>query len=192
MEIKRDILTGKAYIEEAPVFDFSDQKVVTFAKLLASGFKVFEAYKMSGFEGETKQAASEMLQNEKVIELLKYFKAERGKMIDITEKELIYNLACIATYNPKDFFNDDGTPKLISELTDAQARAIVDINYEVITMPNGAITNKTKFKFGDKMAALKELIPLKQANKQQNKDRKLIIGVLEKETTKKVKKNETE
>lgn len=186
MEIKRDILTGKTYIEEKPVFDFSDQKVVTFAKLLASGFKVFEAYKMSGFEGETKQAASEMLQNEKVIELLRYFKAERGRMIDITEKELIYNLACLATYNLKDYFNDDGTPKLISELTDAQARAIVDVNYEVITMPNGNRIDKTKFKFGDKMAALKELIPLKQANKQQNKDRKLIIGVLEK----KGKKNE--
>jgi hypothetical protein len=148
---------------------------------------------MAGFDGNTKQAASEMLKNEKVIDLIAYYKGERGKTIDITEKELIYNLACIATYNPRDFFNMDGSPKNITDLTDAQARAIVDVNYETITMPNGSKVDKVKFKFGDKMAALKELIPLKQANKKQNKDRRLIIGVLEKEKpTEKGKSDETE
>lgn len=180
--ITRDIITGEAYIEKNELpddIDITDKRVITFARLFASGCPVFKSYKMAGFEGNSPSVATELLQREDVKRLVIHFRNEKGQMIDITEEELIYNLACMATYNPRDYYNENGEPKNITELTDAQARGIIEFQHDTIEGPAGR-TTKIRYKFADKKSALQELLLYKAAKKAKNVDRRLVIGLLEK------------
>lgn len=178
--IKKDILTGEIYIsEDLPEdIDFTDEKAKHFARLFASGLPVFRSYKLAGYTGNSPSQASELLANDNIKKMVIYFRNEKGKMIDITEEELIYNLACMATYNPRDYYNDDGQPKNITELTDAQARGIVEFQHDTFEGPTGK-TTKIRYKFADKKSALQELLMYKEGKKAKNVDRRLVIGLLE-------------
>lgn len=76
---------------------------------------------------------------------------------DVTQERVMQELACLGFYDVRKLFNDDGSPKGISELDDETARAIVGLDAVNIGNSDAGIGQVIKYKLADKRSALVDM-----------------------------------
>lgn len=76
---------------------------------------------------------------------------------EVTVERIVREFARLAFSNPRAMFNEDGTPKKITDLTDDEAAAVA--GFEVVSVGNAAMGEGqvVKVKLADKRAALADL-----------------------------------
>jgi len=149
----------------------NNQQEMFISRYLANGCRnAKEAYIWAGYKGRDNVAEAA------VVQLMKrpHVKAEIARLVKVvtkpnraTTRRIIKELCRIAFLNPKDFYNDDGTLKLISELDDDVARAISSIKTNETVISEDEKTSKkisvvtTDIKSCDKLGALTLLMRYK-------------------------------
>jgi phage terminase small subunit len=105
--------------------------------------------------------ASRLLRNANVQAYLKARQARLQKRLEITQERVLQELARISFFDPRNLFNDDGTPKEISDLDDDTAAALSGLDlqdvYEGYGEERKFIGYTKKYKVADKKGALDSL-----------------------------------
>jgi phage terminase small subunit len=83
--------------------------------------------------------------------------ALRGQRTEITADRVLLEIGRIAFFNPKQLFNPDGSPKLISEIPDDTAAAIGGLEVASVGNAEMGIGQVLKYKISDKNSALEKL-----------------------------------
>lgn len=136
-----------------------------FVDLVISGRTQYDAYIEAGYKPRSRKAAdanaSRLISNDKIKAYITAKRAELQRMSNVTETDVIRETARIALFDPRKLFNDDGTPKKMSELDDDTAAAIggVEVFEEYDGRGEGrvCIGFTKKFRVFDKNAALENL-----------------------------------
>ncbi len=120
-----------------------------------NGTRAYKAAYTSVKKDETAAAnAARLLRYAKVQEYIQKLKDERSKRTEITADMVLKEYAKLAFLNPKQFFNDDGSLKPISELDDDTAAAIAGLEVKDLFDKEGPIGTLHKLKIADKKGAL--------------------------------------
>ena len=107
------------------------------------------------------QAATRLLKNVQVQELIARFSQKVAQKLEITADRVLNEIAKLAFADPRKFFNQDGTAKRIEDLDDETAAALAGV--EVVEEFSGAgksrrVVGRTKkFKLADKGQNLERL-----------------------------------
>ncbi len=128
-------------------------------------FNAARAYKVTYKSCKTDETAyansSRLLRNAKVQEYIQKRIKEREERTEITQDQVINELAKIAFFNPKEIFNDNGSLKNIKDIEDKDAGVIIGIDSYEEYIGRGeereAIGETKKIKFADKLKALELL-----------------------------------
>lgn len=120
------------------------------------------AAKAAGYSEKTAEAArSRLLRNVKVAAAIEMRAAERSKKLEITADRVLKELARLAFFDPRQFFNADGSVKQISELDEDTARALAGMEVEEMFEGRGDDRRQVgvlrKYKLADKKGALELL-----------------------------------
>ena len=103
-------------------------------------------------------AASRLLKDVKIAAAIDRANERFNRNSDLTVERIKQELARLAFYDPRDFYNEDGTLKSISELDDDAARMIA--GFDCVELFEGSGDERSqvgvikKFKFPDKTRAL--------------------------------------
>lgn len=124
--------------------------------------------------------AVQLLKNTKVSAYIKELQQKRQKRTDITADRVIKELAKIAFINADNFYNDDGTLKLLSELDSDTRGALRSYSIKTINLGDGLTEEVPVHSAHDKLKALEMLakhlgILEKQAPMQDETNNKKII-----------------
>lgn len=112
-------------------------------------------------EKGAEQTGCVLLRNPKVAEEIAKKHGKRLAKLEITADKVLQDIARLAYYDPRKFFNDDGTAKQITELDDDTAQALC--GFELIELFEGSGDDKhcfghlKKFKIADKGQNLERL-----------------------------------
>lgn len=108
-----------------------------------------------------KSAASRMLTNVNVSAYLSRARARVKRAVEMTEEEILHEYANLARSNLPSYYNDDGSLKKFSQLTEAQAAAMQSIDIEEHEYKNKrgqkGVTRKIKIRLHTKKGALDSL-----------------------------------
>ncbi|WRQ05488.1 tail assembly protein [Ralstonia phage AhaGv] len=102
--------------------------------------------------------ANRLLSYASVIRAIEERRAKLGKRFELTRERMMEEYCKIAFADPRNFFREDGTLKLVTELDDATAAALA--HFEVLEEFDGSGQDRTqvgyttKIKWADKKAAL--------------------------------------
>lgn len=108
-----------------------------------------------------RQIGAELMTKEKIRDAIDKAMAERSRRTGVSVDLVIRELARIARFDPRRMFNDDGSPKLITELDDDTAAALA--GFEVMEIYEGRGDDRhfvgylKKYKPADKKGALDSL-----------------------------------
>lgn len=142
-----------------------------FAQYAAKGMPLKEAFTKAGFKGVNKDSPKKLAM--KIRPVVMFYRAQFATQLDITDKQIMYEQACMAQSNIRDLI-DLTTGEILSpeELPDKVTKAIKKFN--VTILPNGS--KKWFYEFWDKQRALSELSAYKLAVlESQSSGKKLII-----------------
>lgn len=118
--------------------------------------------------GAARRAAHTLYAHPYTQTLLSAKTLEVAKKADITQDRVLREVAAIALFDPRKLFEDDGSPKPLSELDDATAAAISGIKKIKI----GDDWDVVEYKIADKNSALEKLMRhlglYQQDNEQKN------------------------
>jgi phage terminase small subunit len=120
------------------------------------------AAKAAGYaEGSADVAGSRLLGNAKVSSEIAKATEKRCKKLDITADRVLQELARLAFYDPRNFFNDNGSLKQVRELDDDTAMALAGMEVNELFAGRGEDREMTgyakKFKLADKGQNLERL-----------------------------------
>lgn len=157
-------LMQQALLDEG---DLLNPKQRQFAdEYLANGGNAYKAYVAVYGEKNTRAAvdvaASKLLKSAKIQSYLSQKRNELSNKTLITAERVLREIAKLAFFNPKDFFNSDGSMKQINEIDDDTAAAITGLYVaEIFDGEQGAqrhaIGLSKKVKFADKRGPLQDL-----------------------------------
>lgn len=100
---------------------------------------------------------SRYFNNEHTQQYLQEATSEVAKRADVTQERILQELACLGFYDIRKLFNDDGSPKAVSELDDDTARAIVGLDAVNIGNSEAGVGQILKLKLADKRSALVDM-----------------------------------
>lgn len=98
--------------------------------------------------------ASKLLRKANVSNYIQKAMDKRARRTEITQDRVLKEYGRIAFLNPKELFNDDGTLKPISDLSDDAACCIAGIVEKRFTPKGGDDYTKTELKIVSKLGAL--------------------------------------
>lgn len=103
--------------------------------------------------------AARMFADARISQRIDELRAERTKRLEITADRVLMELAKLAFYDPRGFFDGDGRIKPINEIDPDQAAVIggIETMHKVIGEESDGITVLTKIKLPDKKGALELL-----------------------------------
>lgn len=109
-------------------------------------------------EKAARQQGQRLLTKADIQQVLKERQRQRSEQTQITGARVVQELARLGTYDVRELFHGDGTPKAIHELSDDTAAAIVGL--DVVTVGNSemGVGSIAKIKLADKNAALDKLM----------------------------------
>ena len=136
-----------------------------------------KAYEMAGYKCRGKTAKTEAYRTLTKPPLKAYLSRARARVkrvIEMTEDEILHEYANLARSNIVGYYNDDGSLKKLSQLTEAQALAIQSIEIEeheyTNKKGNKGITRSIKLRLHPKKSALDSLAKIKGMMKPDAKD----------------------
>jgi phage terminase small subunit len=139
-----------------------------FCQNIILGLNQTESYRKAGYictEETARANASELLTNTNIIERLNELREKAEKKFDITRERILQEYSRLAFSNLKNFFNDDGTMKLLNEIDEDSIRAIAGLEVEQIFKGGNKSKEVTgllkKIKIADKKGALDSLARIK-------------------------------
>ena len=151
-------MTQKKVVKEEFASGAGSKEQDLFAKNVANGMPLREAFTKAGYKGVNKDRPKKLAMQIK--DVIMYYRRELEKKVNITTDEILYNQACIATYDIVDMIDlETGEVLPPHELPQKLRRAIKKMSHT--TRPDGTIT--WHYEFGDKLRALNDLAALKQA-----------------------------
>jgi len=116
----------------------------------------------AGYSAKTASSQGErLLRNVEIQAAIAERMKERGERTAVTADRVLLEAARLALFDPRQLFNDDGSPKGIHELDDDTAAAVAGI--EVMEQFEGSGTDRVfvgyvkKYRIADKNAALEKL-----------------------------------
>lgn len=134
-----------------------------FAAALAQGMTQAAAYRIA-YPKSTKWAdsalwseASRVAADPKVSARVAELVGQAAKANEVTVERVVREFARLAFSSPRAMFNEDGSPKKITDLTDDEAAAVA--GFEVVSVGNAILGEGqvVKVKLADKRAALADL-----------------------------------
>tara|TARA_R110002096_G_scaffold151146_3_gene313452 strand:- start:925 stop:1476 length:552 start_codon:yes stop_codon:yes gene_type:complete len=149
-----------------------------FAELVAAGLVLADAYAKAGYSGKNIDQPRKHCKTPRIRNAIIYYKKIRAKRVDITDRQILLEQACIAQFSIKDIL-DPATDKPLapSEITANAAKAIKKFTTKTITTRSGDEVTEYSYEMHDKQRALAELSRLKEAQKETNSSHKLVIEV---------------
>ena len=109
-------------------------------------------------EKSARQQGERLLTNASIRAEIEQKNTELNQKYDLTADRIKLELARLCYYNPADYFNPDGSPKAISELSEDASRAIAGFDMTELFAGSGeergAVGYIKKFKLADKVRAL--------------------------------------
>jgi len=115
---------------------------------------------------------SRLLKNVKVITYLAEKRKKQIDKLEITVERILEETAKIAFIKESEFYNDDGSVKKLSELTDNQKSALSSYGFKSIPIGDGMYEDVPVFKAQDKMKALDMLFKYKGLYEKDNEQGK--------------------
>ena len=116
----------------------------------------------AGYSAKTaEQQGYQLLQKPSVQAAIAARQKERGERTSVTADRVLLEAARLALFDPRKLFNDDGSPKGITELDDDTAAAVAGI--EVVEQFEGSGKDRVfvgylkKYRIADKNSALEKL-----------------------------------
>lgn len=103
------------------------------------------------------EKASQFLKNVKIKSRIEELQKDLEKKHDITKDRVLRELANIAFMKESEFYNDDGSVKLLSELTPEQKSALASYGFKSVNMGDGIFEDVPIFKAQDKLKAIEVL-----------------------------------
>lgn len=97
-----------------------------------------------------------LMKNKHVLKMINAKLEKNDIFVGPTIPRILTELMRIAFFDPKDLFNDDGTPKALSDIPEDARRCIAGIEFSLEGKGEDAVTMK-KFKLADKHKALENL-----------------------------------
>lgn len=103
--------------------------------------------------------AAKFFADVRIISRINELRLERNKRLEVTCDRVIAELAKLSFYDPRDFFDEDGRLKPISELDPDQAAVIagIETSHRISGEGDDGITVITKIKLPNKNEALEKL-----------------------------------
>lgn len=138
-------------------------KQETFATGLAKGLSQSEAYRrayptsLKWVDATVWEKASRLAGDAKVRARAAELTAKAAAKNEVTVERVLAEIARLAFFDPRQLFNDDGTPRAIKDLDDDTARAIAGLDVMSIGNREQGIGEVVKFKLADKGANLERL-----------------------------------
>jgi phage terminase small subunit len=90
------------------------------------------------------------------VEIDKAIKA-RSKRVQITQDRVLKEYACLAFFDPRKMFNDNGSLKLLKDMDDDTAAALSSFEIDITKLDDKVETSTAKLKFWDKLRGLNDL-----------------------------------
>jgi len=113
------------------------------------------AYRNVKKEKTAAASANRLLGNDNIRDYIRELLDAISKRTAITADRVLLEYGKLAFVNPKSFFNDDGTPRNISELDDDTAAAIAGLEVKVLKDKYGySVGSLYKIKITDKKGSL--------------------------------------
>lgn len=132
-------------------------------ELLADGAENQTRAYMRVYKGCTydsaRTAAARKFSDVRIMNRLAELRDERNKRLEVSADRVLAELAKLAFHDPRDFFDDDGRLKPISELDPDHARVIAGIEtlHKVSGEADDGVTVTTKIKLADRGQNLERL-----------------------------------
>lgn len=161
-------------------------KQIFFCQEYLKDFNATQAAIRAGYSEDTARSiGNENLTKPNIQKLLSELKGDITQRNEITIDELIGELKCLAFYNPKDFYDEDGNLKPISDLPDDVAKAISAFDVEVYRDKKGNELSITKkIKTIDRLQGIEKLMRYLGAYEKDNKQKGLEVESLKIEIVK--------
>ena len=146
-----------------PYDGLSPKQELFIAQYLATGLDGTKAAIAAGYSPKTANSqASQLLSNPKVAAVIAEKQGKRMAKLDITANRVLQELAKLAFFDIRKFYNSDGSLKPVPELDDDTAAALVGMEIEVAYDHFGKGQNKPsgdlkKIKMADKGLNLERL-----------------------------------
>lgn len=115
------------------------------------------------------EAASKLASDAKVISRLSELRGKAEEKATFTLDNLLEEIAKIAFASEADFYNDDGTPKQLSELTPHQKAALKSYTIKSVHIGDGVYEDVPIFQFHDKIKAIDMAMKNKGGYEKDNK-----------------------
>jgi phage terminase small subunit len=111
----------------------------------------------SGYSGKTAHSiGAENLTKPEIQSRLTELKKVLSEKVSITQEMVLNELAKVGFSNLQDYFEDDLSPKSLSELSESKGRALSSIKKTIVTYEGGS-TETVEFKLHDKIKSLELL-----------------------------------
>lgn len=138
------------------------QRRTRFIKEFLLDHNATRAAKAAGYSAKTAESqGSRLLRNAKVKRAIDEADEKLNAKLDISVERVATEYARLAFFDPRKFFNDDGSLKPISELDEDSARAIAGMDVNELFEGNGEKRELAgyckKLKLADKVRALEGL-----------------------------------
>ena len=158
-----------------------------FSRLVAYGSSYQAAYKQAGYVGKHKDQPRKLAA--KCKKPIAYYRNERGKNINVTEEQILFQLASIAFNDIGNFIDTEGNPLRPDELPLSSRLAVSD--FKVVKM--GEDITQYEYKFEKKLPAITQLAAMKQnLTEQKSGGKRLQVKVNQAKSLKKPEKKEGE
>lgn len=109
----------------------------------------------AGYSKKTAHSQGErLLRNVEVQKAIQAGQKARSNRLEITADRVLQEFARIAFFDPRNLFNEDGTPKAIAELDDDTAAVVAGLDVAHIGNADVGIGQVMKIKLADKKGAL--------------------------------------
>lgn len=141
-------------------------KQEAFCQAILTEKNASEAYRRAYDAGKMKaetihRCANELMENPKIAARIADLRAGLAQRNAVTVDRIIQGLAGIAFYDPRKFFNEDGSLKQITELDDETARALAGFDIDELWAGDGKgkdiVGSTKKVRMVDRKGALDSL-----------------------------------
>ena len=134
----------------------AQQRAFVLALLADRSFNATAAAKVAAYKHPS-VAANKLMKNPVVKAILGRAMREREERLQLSADRVLVELGRIAFTNAQDFYQPNGQPKSIHELTAEQSAALQDVDCKVTTNEDGSQSRDYHFRMHNKLQALELL-----------------------------------